>query len=362
MYSTCLFCNVDLGSNETIEPFPVGRRLAFDAARGRLWVVCRKCERWNLSPLEERWEAIEECERAFRETRLRVSTDNIGLARVREGLELVRVGAALRPEFAAWRYGDQFGRRRQRHLLLTAAGVSLVGGVIVAGPVMGLIAGGSWAVINIGNTVHSIFEERRVRVRLRLPEHDRLLPIRRRQLNAASLSPGDDDGWSLRIPVAGGDAWWAAISSMHADTRRWRRDENAVRLTGRDALDAVGQLLPQLNAKGARRTEVQTAVRMIEDVGDPMRLFTDLARAGASTSRQRDSETENTLHTMPTETRLALEMASHEESERRAMEGELALLEAAWRSAEEVAAIADDLLVPDDVSERLGRTRRPAVQ
>jgi hypothetical protein len=40
---------------------------------------------------------------------------------------------------------------------------------------------------------------------------------------------------------------------------------------------------------------------------------------------------------------LALEMALHEEQERRALEGELSLLEAAWREAEEIAAIADRL-------------------
>ena len=114
MYRTCLFCSNDLGRNEAVEHFPVGRRLAFDAAKGRLWVVCRRCERWNLTPLEERWEAIEECERAFRATRLRVSTDEIGLARLKEGLELVRIGEPQRPEMAAWRYGDQFGRRRRR--------------------------------------------------------------------------------------------------------------------------------------------------------------------------------------------------------------------------------------------------------
>ena len=79
MYRTCIFCRKPLGSNEVVETFPVGRRLAFDAARGRLWVVCRKCERWNLTPLEERWEAVEDCERIFRDTHLRVSTDNIGL-------------------------------------------------------------------------------------------------------------------------------------------------------------------------------------------------------------------------------------------------------------------------------------------
>ncbi|MDP9205226.1 MAG: hypothetical protein M3P12_07185, partial [Gemmatimonadota bacterium] len=121
MYSTCLFCHSELGANEAVEHFPVGRRLAFDAAKGRLWVVCRKCERWNLTPLEERWEAIEECERAFRGTKLRVSTEHIGLARLAEGIELVRIGAPQRPEFAAWRYGDQFGRRRRRNIIQTSA-------------------------------------------------------------------------------------------------------------------------------------------------------------------------------------------------------------------------------------------------
>ncbi|MCL4864678.1 MAG: hypothetical protein KJZ47_02215, partial [Gemmatimonadales bacterium] len=118
MFTTCIYCHQPLGQNEAIEEFPVGRRLAFDSAVGRLWVVCRNCERWNLSPIETRWEAIEECERAFSMTRMRVSTDNIGLARLPEGLELVRIGAPQRPEFAAWRYGDQFGRRRRRAFLI----------------------------------------------------------------------------------------------------------------------------------------------------------------------------------------------------------------------------------------------------
>ena len=38
-------------------------------------------------------EAIEDCERMFRETLVRVSTDNIGLARVGDGLELIRIGS-----------------------------------------------------------------------------------------------------------------------------------------------------------------------------------------------------------------------------------------------------------------------------
>jgi len=40
------------------------------------------------------------------------------------------------------------------------------------------------------------------------------------------------------------------------------------------------------------------------------------------------------------------------------MEGELALLEAAWRDAEEIAGIADNLLLPDTVHSSLDRMRR----
>src|ERR1051326_6736106 len=107
MFATCLFCSGALGANQSIECFPIGRRIAFDAEKGRLWVVCERCGRWNLSPRDGRWDAIDQCERAYRSTTLRVSTDNIGLARLGEGLELVRIGAPLRPEFAAWRYGTR---------------------------------------------------------------------------------------------------------------------------------------------------------------------------------------------------------------------------------------------------------------
>jgi len=73
-------------------------------------VICTRCGRWNLTPLEERWEAIDESERLFRGTRLRMSTDNIGLAQFRGGFELVRVGPALLPEIASWRYGTRLAR------------------------------------------------------------------------------------------------------------------------------------------------------------------------------------------------------------------------------------------------------------
>jgi hypothetical protein len=143
MYSTCLFCNSDLGRNEALYDFPVGRRLAFDGSKGRLWVVCRHCERWNLTPLEERWEAIEQAERQYRAAKQRVSTENIGLTRLSDGTELVRIGEPLRPEYAAWRYGDQFGRRRNRQMLIAGGGLGVFGAVL-AGGAMGDERRGFW--------------------------------------------------------------------------------------------------------------------------------------------------------------------------------------------------------------------------
>jgi hypothetical protein len=50
-------------------------------------------------------------------------------------------------------------------------------------------------------------------------------------------------------------------------------------------------------------------------------------------------------------------MAAHEESERAAVEGELAQLEADWREAEELASIADNMFIPQAVSEFIQRHR-----
>lgn len=76
-----------------------------------MYSTCLFCHN-RLTPIEQRWEAIEDCERMYRSTRARVATDQIGLARVAERLDLIRIGKPLLPEFAAWRYSSRFMRRR----------------------------------------------------------------------------------------------------------------------------------------------------------------------------------------------------------------------------------------------------------
>jgi hypothetical protein len=348
--------------NQSIEHFPVGRRLAFDGARGRLWVVCRECERWNLTPLDERWEAIEECERLFRATRLRVSTDNIGLARLPDGLELVRIGSPQRPEMAAWRYGDQFGRRRRKHIVYTALVVGAAGGVVLIGPATGIIAGGSWAMWNVINTMNNLYQQRRVRARLVLPEFTAPVAIRLAQLNRVSVVR-TAAGWGLRFPFeAPASEPVARSDGGESDRPRWKSgDEIGWIVTGDAALQAAGKLLPAINAAGARRDEVDSAVQLISEVAQPANLFDRYAAQTIPPSERRTAGASGTGHVLanlPKAVRLALEMAAHEDNERRALEGELSLLETAWQEAEEIAAIADDMFVSDDDRARLSELKR----
>ena len=339
MYSACLFCHAPLGTNELVESFPVGRRLAYDAAKGRLWVVCRRCERWNLTPLDERWKAIDECERLFRDTRTRVATGEIGLARLRDGqgaMQIVRIGRPLLPEYAAWRYGDQFGRRRRRYFAMSGAALLGVGTVVVAGPLTGLISTSL-----LFNTIHigsNLWHLRNSRTPLRIPSSDGTeLRIRRHSLGAARIC-GSGADWRLELPVMVGKAKGAPRLGL--DT-----NDPVVTLTGSEALRAMARLLPLINKHGAGTSRVQEAVDLVERHDAPA-LF-DAARAASTREAKRKalypSRAEGSFQYVPRPLRLALEMVAHEESERRALEGELTLLEASWREAEAIAEIADSL-------------------
>ena len=356
MYTTCLFCNGDLGRNEVIEAFPVGRRLAFDAAKGRLWVVCRRCERWNLTPLEERWEAIEECERAFRATKLRVSTDEIGLARLKEGLELVRIGAPQRPEMAAWRYGDQFGRRRRRYYAMVAGGVAVAGVAVVAGPMLGLVSVGAFnPAVNLLRAGRAIY---RSRTFVHAPTPDGgSLRARLSDLDRVRLT-ADERGPVLRVPtVVGRESYWKLPV---LPGYRYARKVEPQELHGEAAVRAAGALLPHMNQRGGSADDVQRAVAYLEEAATPEQLYRHAAgiipkQGVKGFGRARGDDL---LKNLPTANRLALEMAAHEDVERRALEGELHILEEAWRQAEEIAGIADDMFLPESVEGDLARLKR----
>lgn len=328
MYQTCLHCQRLLGANEAIENLPIGRRIAFDGHRGRLWVVCGRCGRWNLVPFESRWEALEECERAFEGATRRASTDEIALARLGEGLDLVRVGKPLQPEFAAWRYGEVLQARRRRYLTYTvagtAAGLAFLGGVVWFGVLAGV--GGGTLAMHAPNLWMEYRRRWRRILTVRAPEGPRGLT--QNQIQGAELLVGDDGrpGVSIRLG----------------------RKRQLV-LTGPAAYHALPGVLATVNEAGAKADEVRDAVAMLQLSGGPEAY---LAKSEKLIPAWKHDGKRQISYLLEVD-RLALEMALHEESERRALEGELDLLLDAWREAEELAAIADRLALPRDVEERL---------
>lgn len=332
MYATCLFCHSALGNNDTIESFPVGRRLAFDVERGRLWAVCRVCDNWNLTPLEQRFAAVEECERAYRATPIRVSTDNIGLATVSSRLELVRVGKPLRPEFAAWRYGTRI-RRRQLQRAANAATGALANSAAMAFGTMAAIVGVAAMATGsrlLRTTVQRPLEEiesrliyDRVLAHVRTPDGV-LRPLRFSHVARLEIvATQEHRPWTFRIAHQAG----------------------TLDLEGPTAGQVAGQLLSRLNHRGGSAGELKHATRLITNAGDPEQFIrgSGILR---HTRRRKNSifwdDDVGVLGLTSTE-RFALEIAMHEDTERQAMHGELRALESAWRDAEEIAAIADRL-------------------
>ena len=375
VYSTCTFCYSALGKNELLETFSVSKRVAFDPAKGCLWAICKECSRWNLAPVEDRWEAVEECERRFRATSLRYSSGNVGLAWLHGDVELVRVGPALRPEVAAWRYGRVLTRRRS----IGTQTVERLATTIV-------------------RAVHALTPSHRARVRdpraaiaqtLLALSGNRVLDLV--HLPASGAEPASD------VPIAvvrfkhlvhaglvrpePGQPW--ALHIPH--------DHGVLTIEGDAGIRAAARVLAVINGTergggGFSRELIEMAVRKVDESAFPGSYFNrvlaialrshwgrgpgDVAESEAP--RRVDalevahsdverlafrltgrtfwshggigSEPSTALLDVPLVDRLALEMAAHEESERRALEGELLELEEAWREADEIASIADALL------------------
>ena len=332
MYRHCIFCSADLGRNDTLEAFPVGRRIAFDAWKGRLWAVCPRCARWNLAPLEERWEAVEAAERLFREARLRVQSENVGLARLRDGTQVVRIGDALPGELAAWRYGRELRRRRWRYWWSTA-------GLVALGDV-GLLALLVRHHENSGVILHRLS-----------PEESPMgaeVHIQARHLRGARLIGGSGaDGLRLVLP---------RTTALLRDTASVQYVPGpCVTLEGVTAKTVLSRALVQVNRRGAPQKQLRQALELLAGAGSAqvcIERIGGLVMSGQATLGFRSrfgrllmerEDAATAAQPAPGVAALALEMALHEEAERRALEAELTALKACWREAEEIAEIADAL-------------------
>ncbi len=340
MYATCIYCQHALGANDRIEHFQTGRKLAFDPAKGRLWVVCPSCGQWNLTPFEERWEAIEECEKLFRVTPRRASTDEITIATIPKSIDLVRVGRPHRPEFAAWRYGERLLKRR-RAVRWATGGAGVLGAAGFAGVTLasGPVALASLAVAPVLAVYFGVLTAFApaavVKSNLRRVLQTAGVEVTRMEVLHSNTQlelarAANAEGWRLRVSLA----------------------SREIDIEGSRAFRVLGSMLPRISIYGASRRDVDSAVSLLDSAVDPAK------HVGQTVDRIcRSGYAMSDLGSIPMSLRLSLEMASQEESERRALEGELAELEATWRRAEEIAAIADDLLLPASVAAFVERHR-----
>jgi hypothetical protein len=353
MFSTCCFCHASLGTNDAIEHFPVGRRLAFDGDRGRLWAVCSNCKQWNLAPIEERWEAIEACERAYRGVTQRVSSDNIALARLKEGTDLVRIGRPLLPEFAAWRHGGEYIARHriaQRWMFApTAAQIT----VAVMNRFSVSLSGAAFAYSVYGGAALQLGVLGAVLARDRVPRS----VITRDAQGTWAVSTRDAMRSRVRRHADGGWTLGLFVRRVHATPRALSRGSRAFvwlgsgvqerRYESDEALQFLPRLLAAAHRNGADRgtldASVQTLTTRIHDATvPPSAAIGDLlGMPELGDGRYGEYASGRPLEVVPQTHRLAAEMALHEEDERRLLAGELASLYARWEEAERIARIAD---------------------
>ncbi len=328
MFNSCVFCHTALGTNETLENFPVSRRVAYDPGRGRLWAVCTSCGRWNLAPIEERWEALEELDRLVTDKgRLLAQTENIALAKAGE-LDVVRVGRANLNEEAWWRYGRELQARKSMRrklgyvenaamLALMASGFGLAmfmgnSGVLTKGARYLKFGNAAWrgesACKGCGSTVTTITFKQAKEVHI--------------------VSDGTD-GIALEL-------------RCHACGRTGIG--NGYRLTGVQSQHVLRRVLAHSHYSGASEERVKNATQLIDQLGSSAALTQRIARNRASigTFNARALRTEA----------IALEIAINDENERGLLELELEDLEQRWKEEEELAAIVDRELTPIHVVTR----------
>ncbi len=325
MYSTCAFCNSKLDGDGGPSGLGVGRRIAFDEWKGRLWVICPRCARWNLTPFDDRLERIEALARTASTGRIAASTEQIALIRW-ERYELVRVGKPPRVVLAHWRYGERLAQRARDRMKVV---VPLTIGAVAVGVAANFALGGGLGIVvmNLHNFTQQIYttiigNKRVVMVEPPLCARcGRVMELRAKHVQHARLVPESRADLAL------------LLSCPHC------RSEGAL-VTGDAAAQVLRQGLTFLNINRNSRRHARDAAQTVDAAGGAPELIRDVSRR------------ETTLRALKAGRRLALEMAVDEQAE-------LLELERQWREAEELADIADGTLsTTTDLEQQIERLRK----
>jgi hypothetical protein len=258
-------------------------------------------------------------------------------------LQLVRIGSAGFREVATWRYARLLRWRYRWHV--TAPPVLLAGTYLLLPAVGGAIAVSAVAAGMFGLGWAQRLQGRRPVAFPTTPTGEQTI-VRHHDLASAVVLPGPRAG-----PMA------VRVSS----------DAGPLEVDGAAALRVASLALARVNVHSGDRDDVELAIRFVADHGSG-----DAYLASAATQRWEANYIDprlpsaggssGTLVRLPSLSRLAMEIAVHDASERHALDGELSSLEQAWREAEEIAAIADDLLLPVALVERLRRLRASSAE
>jgi hypothetical protein len=335
----CVFCNCRIKRNDVLRLTPHGRTIAFDARRGRLWIVCDNCGRWNLTPLDTRADAIEECAHIFDNIPERDTTGGILRAAV-PGLRMICVREPAVYELDLWRHCARIDRRTQRH---HALGLVIMGAMFVVPAALVFVRGVSPVLFWV--PAAAIFLIRPVqgwRGILRcVDDEGHAHSLRKRDLATSTLAlDSDHSGWSLLL----------------------RTREGPARLRGDDALRALRVTIPG-SVYGVTPAVLKEALHFLHDprltqISDVFAAVATEDAAMPQSSGWMNVVRPGTVHSLPLHQRVALEIATTELLERPAALDEARQIAAEWATAEEVADISDNLFLSDEAIAKFEQQRR----
>jgi hypothetical protein len=267
-----------------------------------------------------------DCERRHSAAPRRLWTDNVSLAHLPSGVELIRVDHAPPAELAAWRYGDVLHPSRWRHvrallgetaarwlaarrepLRATLASVPyLVAGIALASlssaalaqaAALGLVLLAFFRLF----TERSAEHERRVR---RLNARSHVVLGRVAAVDGRSFSLHADQAWRIRlVGGSGADGCWLRVPARRSGASSAATHEVA----GRDAVRALRLALPEVSRAGVSADAVRDATAAVAAAGGAAAFLATVAEQVAARGLRYA-----TLGDLPLDLRLPLEMSVDE--------------------------------------------------
>jgi hypothetical protein len=325
MFTTCGFCAGSLGGDGGASGLGVGRRFAYDAHRSRAWVICQRCARWNLTPFDSRETVIGAIETMADSGRVAATSEHVALVRV-GSYDVVRVGQPRRPEYATWRYGERVkARERERLKFIIPATAVAIGGMVA----FNFAVGGGMAymlgqVPGMADSLYTNIVGNRKVPNIEPPVCERCsqpMVLRAKHLQHARLTHTNHADLALLLSCPSCKVYGAQIE-------------------GPEAEQALRAGLTFVNLKKGKRVKrkAEEAAGYVDRHGGPEQFIRLTTRI------------EKPVGSLVGAEALALEMAVDEQAELRELERQ-------WQQAEEIANIADGLLMEPQVEDRLKRLK-----